>query len=261
MKVVFSSLAYPELSLEDVVERVSKFGFDGLELRVADDGKHLKPEFPINKEELAILSSIRISDLAGYARFSSPDETERKKNEKVLETLIKMANTLNALGVRVYGGEFSDEGVIHRIVQSLKRMNRVAQDYSVKILIETHDSLAKKDNIVKLLGELDEEDIGFVYDPANVIFAGDSHDDVFPLVVKRIYQVHVKDFIIKDKKRVFVEPGKGIVPLEKIINDLKRIGYKYYISVEWEKIWHPELENADNILPKYLSYLRNLLYN
>ncbi|AAK43136.1 Hypothetical protein SSO3034 [Saccharolobus solfataricus P2] len=190
MEIVFTSLAYPELSLEDVVERVSRFGFDGLELRVADDGKHLKPEFPINRKALEILSSIKISDLAGYTRFHFSDESERKRNEKALETLIKMANSLNALGVRVYGGEFSEKSAIHRIAESLNRMNRIAEDYSVKILIETHDSLAKKDNIVKLLQEL-EEDIGFVYDPANVIYRQWCFTKLF----------HLKDIILVLSKR------------------------------------------------------------
>ncbi|WP_016731804.1 sugar phosphate isomerase/epimerase family protein [Saccharolobus islandicus] len=131
MKIVFSSLAYPELSLREVVERVDRFGFDGLELRVSDDGKHLKPELPINREALETLSSVEISDLAGYARFSSADENERRKNEKLLETLIKIANTLNTLGVRVHGGEFTDNNAISRIAESLNKISKLAEDYYV----------------------------------------------------------------------------------------------------------------------------------
>ncbi|ACR42921.1 hypothetical protein, partial [Saccharolobus islandicus] len=61
--------------------------------------------------------------------------------------------------------------------------------------------------MIKLIDRLDEN-VGFVYDPANVIFAGNSHEEVYPLISKRILQVHVKDFINKDNKRVFVEPGR-----------------------------------------------------
>jgi len=258
MKIVFTSLAYPELNLREVVERVKMFGFDGLELRVADDGKHLKPELPISKETINVLSSIDVSDIAGYAKFSSPDEKERIRNEKLLENLIKIANILDAMGVRVYGGEPLDKLGIKRIANSLNKMAKFAEEYSVKILIETYDSLARKSNLAKLLKEIDKE-IGFVYDPANVIFAGDSHEDVYPLISNRIFQLHVKDFIVINGKRVFTEPGKGIVPLERIINDLTRDGYSYYVSVEWEKMWHPELESGDVVLPKYLSYLRKLI--
>ncbi len=258
MKVVFSSLAYPNLSLKDVVSRVINFNFDGLELRVADDGRHLRPEYPLTKEVLDLLSSITISDIAGYAKFSSNDENERKKNEKLLETLIKIANSLNALGVRVYGGEFNDTKIIGKIADSLNRMSRVAEDYNVKILVETHDSLAIKENIVALLKEINES-IGFVYDPANVIFAKGKHEETYPLISKRIYQVHIKDFVFRNGKRVFTLPGQGVVPIDKIINDLKKDKYNYYISVEWEKMWHQELEDADIVLPKYLSYLRNLI--
>ncbi|ACR42922.1 hypothetical protein [Saccharolobus islandicus] len=94
MKIVFSSLAYPELSLREVVERVDRFGFDGLELRVSDDGKHLKPELPINREALETLSSVEISDLAGYARFSSADENERRKKRKIIRNSDKNSQYL-----------------------------------------------------------------------------------------------------------------------------------------------------------------------
>nr|WP_276321739.1 TIM barrel protein [Saccharolobus shibatae] len=112
--------------------------------------------------------------------------------------------------------------------------------------------------MIKLINRLGEN-VGFVYDPVNIIFAGNSHEEVYPLISKRILQVHVKDFINRDNKREFVEPGKGIVPLEKIIGDLKNDNYGYYISVEWEKMWHPEIEEGDIILTKYLKYLRKLI--
>ncbi|MCH4816275.1 MAG: sugar phosphate isomerase/epimerase [Saccharolobus sp.] len=129
---IFSSLAYPELSLREVVKRVDRFGFNGLELRVSDDGKHLKPELPISREALETLLSVKISDLAGYTGFSSADENERR-NEKLLEILIKMANALNALGVRVHGGESTDNNAISRIAESLNRMSKLAEDYYVKV--------------------------------------------------------------------------------------------------------------------------------
>jgi hypothetical protein len=46
MRIAFTSLAYPELTLGEVLERVRRFGYDGLELRVADDGQHLRPNLP-----------------------------------------------------------------------------------------------------------------------------------------------------------------------------------------------------------------------
>ncbi|QXJ33937.1 hypothetical protein J5U22_00482 [Saccharolobus shibatae] len=44
-----------------------------------------------------------------------------------------MANALNALGVRVYGGESTDNNAISRIAESLNRMSKLAEDYYVKV--------------------------------------------------------------------------------------------------------------------------------
>ncbi|MDK6028196.1 hypothetical protein QPL79_02300 [Ignisphaera sp. 4213-co] len=69
----------------------------------------------------------------------------------------------------------------------------------------------------------------------------------------------MKDFVIVEGKRVFVRPGKGIVPICKIVRDLDAANYQGYISVEWEKMWHPQLEDPDIIIPLYIDYMKMCL--
>jgi len=64
--------------------------------------------------------------------------------------------------------------------------------------------------------------------------------------------------VVKEGKRVYCRPGEGIVPIPEILRSLKGIGFTGYVSVEWEKMWHPELEDSDVILPVYLKYLRRV---
>jgi sugar phosphate isomerase/epimerase len=48
--------------------------------------------------------------------------------------------------------------------------------------------------------------------------------------------------------------GQGEVPVREII-DLLAAGYPGWISVEWEKHWHPEIEEPQVALPQYYTVL------
>jgi sugar phosphate isomerase/epimerase len=60
---------------------------------------------------------------------------------------------------------------------------------------------------------------------------------------------------MEEGRRVFVRPGKGVMPICKIVKDLKTVGYQGYISIEWEKMWHPDIEDPDIVIPLYIEYI------
>ncbi|MCS7110681.1 MAG: sugar phosphate isomerase/epimerase [Ignisphaera sp.] len=262
MKFTFTTLAYPHLRIEEVLGRARKFGLDAIELRVADDGIHLKPHYPIDRSYIKIVeeSGVRIASIAGYARFSAILDEERRRNEDLLKVLVLMAEELGAKAVRVYAGKFPDDvdSSIRRIAESLNRMAEHAYEHNVYIAIETHDELTRVRILLRLLERLDPN-IRIVYDVANMIMVGEKHEEVFPLIADRIVHVHIKDFIIVEGKRVFVRPGEGIVPICRVVNDLKSRGYKGYISIEWEKMWHPDLEDPDTVIPLYIDFMKGCL--
>lgn len=95
------------------------FGLDAIELRVADDGIHLKPQYPISRGVLRAIESsgVKIASIAGYARISMIDTGERARNEELLKTLILVAEELRARVVRALAGRFPDsvESSINRV--------------------------------------------------------------------------------------------------------------------------------------------------
>ncbi len=262
MKFTFTTLAYPHLKIEEVVGRARRFGLDAIELRVADDGIHLKPHYPIDRRYLRIIeeSGINVVSIAGYARFSSVLDEERKKNEDLLKILILMAEELGAKVVRVYAGKFPDdvESSIRRISEGLNRLADYSHQHSVDIALETHDELTRLEILLKLFEKLDPK-IKILYDVANMIMVGEKHEEVFPHIAEKIVHVHIKDFIIVEGKRVFVRPGRGIVPICRVLSDLRSKNYRGYISVEWEKMWHPDLEDPDVVIPLYIDFMKKCL--
>ena len=45
--------------------------------------------------------------------------------------------------------------------------------------------------------------------------------------------------------------GKGEVPIFQAIDILYKGGYKGYYSFEWEKLWHPEIDEPEIALADY----------
>jgi sugar phosphate isomerase/epimerase len=50
--------------------------------------------------------------------------------------------------------------------------------------------------------------------------------------------------------------GHGEVPVREMLTLLAGGGYRGWVSVEWEKRWHPEIEEPQVALPQYLAVLR-----
>jgi len=40
---------------------------------------------------------------------------------------------------------------------------------------------------------------------------------------------------------------------------LREAGYTGYVSVEWEKKWHPEIADPEIALPQHIAWLRNAM--
>jgi len=262
LKLSFTTLAYPELGLPEILGRAEAMGFEGVEIRVADDGIHLKPEFPPPRALLDELGSYRLEVpvLSSYVKLTDISSSTGGRVLGLVEKLARIADVVGAQCVRVYGGRLGAdiyEG-LKILVKCYNEASRAAGKHGVSLLLETHDNLAQIDRIEGLVS-ISGDELKFLYDPANIIFAGGSHYHAYRILSRRIAHVHLKDFIVRGEERVFTKPGEGVVPIAEIVSDLKQCGYSGYLSVEWERFWHRNLPSGDEILPIYRDYLRGLI--
>jgi sugar phosphate isomerase/epimerase len=89
--------------------------------------------------------------------------------------------------------------------------------------------------------------------------AGESPEQSVADLGKSIAYVHVKD----GRPRTDTSEGwelclinEGIVPLREAFSALKHDGYDGYLSLEWEKKWHPDLADPEIALPQALPWLQ-----
>ena len=53
--------------------------------------------------------------------------------------------------------------------------------------------------------------------------------------------------------------GSGEVPVKEQVKVLAKAGYKGYYCLEWEKKWHPEIEEPEVAFPQYATAMREYL--
>jgi len=74
---------------------------------------------------------------------------------------------------------------------------------------------------------------------------------VYQKLKKYIRHTHIKDLIMVDGKAQYRLLGKGESPIFEVISLLKKDGYKGFYSFEWEKLWHPEIDEPEVALADY----------
>jgi fatty-acyl-CoA synthase len=89
---------------------------------------------------------------------------------------------------------------------------------------------------------------------------GESAEQVWELLNSRIAHVHVKDAnrLEGENNWQLVLVGSGEVEVKEQLQALLRHGYNGYVSIEWEKKWHPEIEEPEVALPQHIEWLKKV---
>jgi hypothetical protein len=95
--------------------------------------------------------------------------------------------------------------------------------------------------------------VGAVWDSHHPCRAGETAEQVYAAIGSRLCLAQVKDAARtgagQDDWRL-VLLGEGEVPVREMLQLLIRGGYDGWVSVEWEKKWHPEIEEPEKALPQ-----------
>jgi sugar phosphate isomerase/epimerase len=70
-------------------------------------------------------------------------------------------------------------------------------------------------------------------------------EDTVRQLGRYIRHTHLKDSVPAGSDRRYVLTGTGQVPVQRQIEALVKIGYRGFYSFEWEKRWHPEIEEPE----------------
>jgi sugar phosphate isomerase/epimerase len=262
--LAFSTLAFPQASLATAVSLGRSWGYDGVELRLID-GELIDPA--MRPEDRARVKGIlAAAGLPAVAVDTSIQLTGDHPGTE-LRQFLELASDWEAPLVRVFGGPLPGDGParqsgLEAAARVLEAAAPAAERLGVAIGVETHDAFCASATVAELLALVDSAAVGAVWDSHHPHRAGERAADVWANLGKRILLAQVKD-ARRDPEREdgwqLVLLGEGEVPVRDMLALLSAGGYPGWVSVEWEKRWHPEIAEPELALPQHLAVLRTWL--
>jgi fatty-acyl-CoA synthase len=252
VRIAFSNLAAPAWTLHRTVAAVGELGYDGLELRLLD-GEPIEPitlDAARRRAAGAALAEVTLVSLDASIELTRPFEHE-------LDATLQLAAEWGTSTVRVFGG--TGDAPLDDIARRLECGLNHAERLGITVALETHDAFARTARVAELLQRVDRPSLAALWDVHHTYRHGDSPRDVVSLLGSRIHLVHVKDAVRRGDDWQLVPLGEGEVPGRASIDALRAAGYDGWLTVEWEKRWHPELAGPEVALPRELETLRSWL--
>jgi sugar phosphate isomerase/epimerase len=261
-RIAFSTLAFPGTTLAAAASLGRRWGYAGIELRLID-GELIDPAMPAG-ERARVKRVLTTAGLPVVAVDSSIRLTDDDPGPE-LRRFLELASDWESPLVRVFGGALAD-GEPHRREQ-LRAAARVlaaaapqAARLGVSIGVETHDDFSASSVVAELLALTDPDWVGAVWDSHHPHRMGERPAEVYANLSPRILLAQVKDARrTPGGQWQLVLLGAGEVPVEDMLGLLMAGGYPHWISVEWEKRWHPEIEAPEIALPQHLRLLTSWL--
>ena len=258
-RIAFSTLAFPDATLAAAVSLGRRWGYAGIELRLID-GEFIDPSMSAARRTQVrrTLASLPVAAVDSSIRITGDDPGPE------LRRFLELASDWEAPLVRVFGGELGPPPLRQRQLRAAARVLEdavpLAARLGVAIGVETHDAFAASSAVAELLALVPSDLVGAVWDSHHPHRAGETPAEVCANLGSRILLAQVKDARrTADGEWQLVLLGAGEVPVAEMLGLLRAAGYPHWISVEWEKRWHPEIEEPEVALPQHLDLLARWL--
>jgi sugar phosphate isomerase/epimerase len=267
LKLSYSTLACPDWTLEQCVEGAKKYGYEGLELRLLDGGL-LEPGL----DKRARQRVKRVMDQAGLPVscvdtslcVAQPGQAGQREQIEQGRRFLEMAAEWKSPCIRVFSGppEGADPAETMRgAAEVMEQLGRRGSELGVKVGLETHDAFCRGDQMGEIFGKVKSGFAGVLWDIQHPIRFGETPEQTAKHVSGRLFHLHVKDgkrpAAGDDWPPVLM--GQGDVPIQECLEAAARLGFDGWVSLEWEKKWHPEIEDPEIALPQYAQGLHKII--
>jgi fatty-acyl-CoA synthase len=264
-RLAFSTLACPGWSLERVVEAAGQYGYHGVEARLID-GETIAPDIdPAERRRVRTLlhgAGLPVAAVDSSIRLAGADPDQAVAD---LRAFLDLAAEWESPLVRVFGGELpagqAPDAALDAMARPLAIVAPDAERRGIAIGVETHDSFSSARAVASLLSRVDSPAVGALWDVLHTCRMGETPDEVAGLLGERLLHVHVKDGRGETGAAAWelVLLGEGDVPMAGILRALRARGYRGWLTVEWEKKWHPEIAEPEVALPQHAETMMRLL--
>jgi sugar phosphate isomerase/epimerase len=270
LPIAFSTLGCPGWPWKKVLAEADRLGYAGIELRGIEGDMDLtkRPELvgdglKQTRRDLDALGLV-ITDLGASARMHEKDPAVRATQLDEGRRFIDLAHSLRVPYVRMFGDKMppdeAKEDVLKRVVDGFQQMAAHAKPAGVVVLIESHGDFTRSPDLETILTRVGSPAFALLWDAHHTFVAGgEAPAETFKRLGRFMRHTHLKDSVAAGAERKYVLTGKGEVPVKDQVKVLADSGYKGFYCYEWEKKWHPEIEEPEVAFPHYVSVMTDYL--
>jgi sugar phosphate isomerase/epimerase len=267
LPIGFSTLGCPSWSWLKILDFAQQNGFAAVELRGLQGTMDLpaRPEFADgqieqSKKEIAnhglhiscVSSSVNLHD-TGQEHLQQLADARR---------FIDLASRLGAPYVRVFGNKLIGPraAAVQHIAASLRELGDYAAPKNVTVLLESHGDFTNSAILGDILAKAASPHVGLLWDAHNTFVEGKEDPAItVSQLAKYIRHTHLKDSGTKHGQDHYVLTGRGDVPVKRQVELLVAAGYSGCYSFEWEKVWHPDIEEPEVAIADFARVMRQYL--
>lgn len=245
-------------------------GYVAIELRGLEGEMDLtkRPEFAGSALSRSVKDlealDLQISDLGASARMHESDPSTRAAQLDEGRRFIDLAHRLKAPYVRVFGDKLpagdSKQATMARVIEGLRLLGEHAKGSGVGVIIESHGDFTDSPTLLELLTGAAMPNVALLWDAHHTVAAGKEDPAyTYKMLGSYVRHTHLKDSKPDGSGVRYVLTGTGTIPVRETVAVLARHGYRGYYCFEWEKAWHPEIEEPEVALPHYAEVMGRYL--
>jgi sugar phosphate isomerase/epimerase len=268
----FSTLGCPRWTWAQVLDFAAAHDYAAVELRGLEGEMDLRKRPELSPTRVAESRrqladrALRVVCVSSSANMHEADAAKRASQMDEGRRYVDLAHALGTPYVRVFGNEYPKgvprEATRARVAAGLAELGAHARGSGVTVLIESHGDFTDSPSLREILEAADSPDVALLWDAHHTYVSGkEQPEDTVRQLGRWVRHTHLKDSVPAGVAgRRYVLTGTGDVPVERQIAALARSGYRGYYSFEWEKRWHPEIEEPEVAIAQFAQvaagYLR-----
>ncbi|MBP3705205.1 MAG: AMP-binding protein [Clostridia bacterium] len=268
MKISFSTLACPDYSWTDIYSMAKDLHFDGIEVRGLGDDIFAVKARPFTDSQLPLtVKKLKELGLTIPCLASGCSLKEKENhNQSIVEITqyIVLAQKLGTPYIRVLGDtapEVQGEVDDNYIADVLHVLGVIAEGFGVTLLVESNGVYADTKRLRRLLDTVNSPAVAALWDMHHPYrFMAETPEETIENLGGYIRHAHIKDSVVTGDGFAYRMLGDGDLPLDHMLDVLRKSGFDGYVSLELGKNWSQEqLFDAGVMFPRYANYMRDYL--
>jgi sugar phosphate isomerase/epimerase len=271
MKLAFTTLGCPDWDLDTILQQAVALGFDGVDFRGYQQelAVYKLPEFTTQARATAQRfadAGLEVACFSSSARAYNATPEQRQASLDEVRAYAPLCAAFGARYIRVFGGATGGIPLTQAIdsaARDIEALYAIADGHGARLVIESHDDWIDSDLLRRLIGDLDGDLAGVVWDVHHPYRMNNEPPELTWLNLGRYVEyTHWKDSLPDPASQsgyAYTHFGAGDLPLAQMLLLLKNAHYEGWLTFEWEKRWHPHLPAPEEAFPIFVQVMRKLI--